>query len=187
MASVDKATETMINNMPEKTGKSLEAWFSLIKSKGLSAHGEIMKLLKEEHGVSHGFANTITIMYRNQASGAPSGGDELVEAQYTGAKAALRPLYETILKTVKGFGSDVEIAPKKANVSLRRSKQFGLIQPSTKDRMDLGLILKGEAPKGRLEAGASWNAMCTHRVRLESKADFDKEVIAWLKKAYEQA
>lgn len=187
MSSVDQATQTMINNMPEKTGKSLDEWFALLQSKGLSAHGEIMKLLKDTHGVTHGFANTIAIMYRQKVSGGPSSGNELVEAQYAGGKAAMRPLYEEILKTVQAFGRDVEIAPKKANVSLRRSKQFGLIQPSTKDRIDLGLILKDVSPKGRLEAGATWNGMCTHRVRLAGKADFDKEVVAWLKKAYDQA
>ena len=187
MADVDKATQSMINNMPEKTGKSLEQWFALIRSKGLSSHGEIMKLLMDKHGVTYGFANSISIFYRQQAAGGASSADQLVEAQYRGGKAAMRPVYEAIIKTVKGFGSDVELAPKKANVSLRRDKQFGLIQPSTKDRIDLGLILKGVPAKGRLEEGAAWNGMCTHRVRLASKADFDKEVVAWLKLAYEQA
>ena len=187
MADVDKATQSMINNMPEKTGKSLQQWFALIQSKSLKDHGPIMKFLKDGHGVTHGYANTISILYRQQASGGPSSGDDLVEAQYSGGKAAMRPLYEVIVKTVKGFGSDVELAPKKANLSLRRSKQFGLIQPSTKDRIDLGLILKGVPAKGRLEEGSSWNGMCTHRVRLASQADFDNEVVAWLKKAYEQA
>lgn len=174
----------MINNMPEKTGKSLEQWFKVIKTAGLSSHGEIMKLLKEKHGVSHGFANTIAIFYRQQAAGGPSSDDELVAAQYAGAKAALKPLYEKITKTVQGFGSDVTLAPKKANVSMRRKKQFGVIQPSAKDRMDLGLILRDTPAKGRLE---KWEGMCTHRIRLNSAAEFDKEVIAWLKKAYEQA
>jgi len=187
MADVEKATQSMIDNMPKKTGKRLDQWFALIQSEGLSEHSEIMKLLKDQYGVTHGFANSISIFYRQQAAGGPSQGDELVEAQYGGGKAALRPLYEAIVKTVKGFGRDVELTPKKANVSLRRSKQFGLIQPSTKDRIDLGLILKGEPAKGRLEEGATWNGMCTHRVRLASKADFDKEVVAWLRKAYEQA
>jgi hypothetical protein len=72
-------------------------------------------------------------------------------------------------------------------VSLRRSKQFGLIQPSTATRVDLGLNLKGVPPKGRLEASGSFNAMCTHRVRLEGLKDVDKEVDGWLKKAYEMA
>lgn len=186
-ATPEDATQTMINNMPEKTGKSLEQWFRLIQAKKLMKHGDIMKLIKGEHGVSHGFANTIALLYLRQATGAPSGDDELVDAQYAGVKAALRPFYDAIVKEVKKFGKDVVISPKKANVSLRRNKQFGLIQPSTKDRIDLGLILRDTPAKGRLEPGATWNGMCTHRVRLNSKADFDKEVIGWLKMAYEEA
>jgi hypothetical protein len=53
-------------------------------------------------------------------------------------------------------------------------------EPSTKTRVDLGLNLKGEPASGRLEASGSFNAMVSHRVRLESPADVDKQVSAWL-------
>ena len=55
------------------------------------------------------------------------------------------------------------------------------------NRLDLGLNLKGVAPKGRLEAAGSWNAMCTHRIKLATAADIDAEVKAWLKQAYDAA
>jgi hypothetical protein len=184
VSSPEEAIRTMIKNMPEKTGKSLEQWFKLISSKKLGTHGEIMKFLKGDHDVTHGFANTITILFRQQLTGGPSSDDELVDAQYAGDKAALRPLYEAIVKSAKSLGNEVSIAPKKANVSLRRSKQFGLIQPSTKDRIDLGLNLPNVRPSGRLEA---WTGMCTHRIRLDSPEDFNKEAKTWLKKAYDQA
>ncbi|MEE8170898.1 MAG: DUF5655 domain-containing protein, partial [Phycisphaerae bacterium] len=38
---------------------------------------------------------------------------------------------------------------------------------------------------GRLEASGSFNAMVSHRVRLSSKAEVNKELIAWLKAAYQ--
>jgi hypothetical protein len=85
------------------------------------------------------------------------------------------------------YGSDIELAPKKGYVSLRRSKQFATIHPSTATRVDLGIKLAGVAPKGRLEAAGSWNAMVTHRVRLEKVGDVDAELKAWLKQAYEAA
>jgi hypothetical protein len=53
--------------------------------------------------------------------------------------------------------------------------------------VDVGLNLKGLAPKGRLEASGSFNAMCTHRVRLESPKDVDAELVGWLKQAYDKA
>jgi hypothetical protein len=146
-----------------------------------------MKLLKDENGVTHGFANTITILYRRQVDGEQPSADEMVAKQFEGAKAGLKPLYDEIVGTVKGFGGDVEIAPKKANVSLRRSKQFALVQPSTKTRMDLGFVLRGVEAEGVLEAAGSWNSMFTHRVRLNSAEDFNEEVVKWLKAAYERA
>ena len=61
-------------------------------------------------------------------------------------------------------------------MSLRRKKQSALVQPSTAKRFDLGLNLKGVAPEGRLEASGGFNAMCSHRVRLETLADLDEKV-----------
>ena len=183
----DPQVQSMIDNMPEKTGKSLEEWFTLLKQSGLEKHGEMMKLLKDEHAVTHGFANTIVLIFRQQAEGGPASDADLVAAQYAGAKADLKPLYDHIVKTVQGFGGDVELAPKKAYVSLRRGKQFGLVQPSTKERMDIGVILRDVEPQGRLEAGSNWNSMCTHRIQLHSPEDFDDEVVGYLKQAYEAA
>jgi hypothetical protein len=88
---------------------------------------------------------------------------------------------------VSGFGKDVEFAPKKAYVSLRRSKQFGLIQPSTKTRVDVGINLKGRPAGERLEASGSFNAMVSHRVRVTAAKEVDAELIAWLREAYDQA
>jgi len=175
----NKALQTMINNLPEKTGKSLDEWLKITKPSGLEKHGELMKLLKGDHGVSHGFANLIA------AKTLESGEDvDLVAAQYTGPKAGLRPLHDDIVKFAKSLGSDVEIAPKKTSVSLRRKKQFALITPATKTRIDLGLALKGEDAKGRLE---TYNAMCSHKVRLENSTEFDSEVKDFIKLAYSRS
>lgn len=182
--SPEELRATMIANLPEKTGKPLEDWVSLLHASGLEKHGEMMKLLKGEHGISHGFANLIVHMARGGIEPSPS---DPVAAQYSGAKAELKPIYDAVIAFVSGLGTDAEISPKKTYVSLRRSKQFALVQPSTKTRVDLGINLKGKAPEGRLEASGSFNGMVSHRVRLSSVNDFDAEVKAWLKDAYNAA
>jgi len=48
----------------------------------------------------------------------------------------------------------------------------------------VGLNLKDVAPVGRLEATTG---MCTHRIRLADRAEFDAEVIGWLQEAYDRA
>ena len=179
MASPDDQLATMLANIPEKTGKPLAEWIKLIQKSGHEKHGEILKFLKGEHGVSHGFANLIAAKSRETGEEV-----DLVAAQYSGGKAGLRPLYEDIVGFARSLGGDVEVAPKKASVSLRRKKQFALVTPATKTRIDLGLALKGDEPAGRLEA---YNAMCSHRVRLESSAAFDGEVKAWMKEAYSRS
>ena len=91
------------------------------------------------------------------------------------------------MTAINGFGNDIEVAPKKAYVSVRRKKQFAIIQPSTKDRLDVGINIKGLEPAGTLLASGSWNAMCTHRIKIESETTINKELINWIKLAYEQA
>lgn len=184
--SPEEMAAAMIANMKEKTGKTLDAWLKIVKKTKLEKHGLIVKHLKSEHEITHGFANLIAAKFL-EAGKPASSNDDLVEAQYSGAKADLRPIYDALVKAIQKFGADVEIAPKKAYVSLRRNKQFGLIQPSTKTRVDVGINLKGTEPTDRLEASGSFNSMVSHRVRLESKSDVNAQLIKWLKAAYKDA
>ena len=185
MATPEEMAATMIANMPEKTGKPLEDWLKVVASSGRQKHGEIVKLLKTEHGMTHGFANLVAHTALKSAAATSGESDEdLVAAQYVG-KEALRPIFDAILLFVEALGPDVEISPKKSSVSLRRSKQFALVTPATKTRIDLGINIKGKGPVGRLEA--SKNAMCTHVVKLTSAEEIDDEVKSWLKEAYQAA
>ncbi len=44
---MDKALQTMIDNMPEKTGKSLNEWKSVLKTKSFAKHSEAVNFLKK--------------------------------------------------------------------------------------------------------------------------------------------
>lgn len=179
---MDKALQTMIDNMPEKTGKSLDEWKSLLGKQTFAKHSEAVNFLKKEHGVTHGFANTIVSLSKEDAST----DEDLVENQYKG-KEALLPIYDRLISTVSDFGSDVEIVPKKGSVSVKTKKQFALIKPATKSRIDLGLKLKDVSPEGRLETSGPFGTMCTHRVQVKSDSEIDGELIDWLKLAYEKS
>ncbi len=185
--SPEAMAQAMLDNMPEKTGKSLKQWLALLNKTSLEKHGLIVKHLKAEHGVTHGFANLIAHHFLKAAQPAPAGDAHLVDAQYQGRKAELRPIYEALIAMIEGLGKDVEVSPKKTYVSLRRSKQFALIQPSTRTRVDLGLNLKGTPASERLEDSGSFNAMVSHRVRLTSKKDVNAQLKSWLRKAYDAA
>lgn len=181
--SPEEMAASMIQNLPEKTGKSLDEWLEITQASGLEKHGQILEMLKTDHGMTHGFANLVAM--KTLQSGAEPSQDDLLEAQYSGPKADLRPIYDTIVAAVAKFGGDVEISPKKTYVSLRRNKQFGIVQPSSRTRVDVGINIKGADSTDRLEASGSFNAMVSHRVRLTEKSQVDDELIAWLQQAYD--
>lgn len=185
--TADSQLQAMIRNMPEKTGKPFSDWKSLISQKNFSKHGEILKFLKLKHGVSHGYANTIAHLYLEHSADQSFSGDDLIAQQYNGKKSKLLPIYDALIDVVKAFGSDVEIAPKKTYVSLRRHKQFAIIKAATQTRVDLGLNLKGVGVNPRIETGKVFNGMCTHLVRLNGVSDIDDEVVNCLLLAYKQA
>jgi len=181
--TANDAAATMKANLKEKTGRSLAQWVKIARSSKETKHGKVVQFLKQEHELTHGYANMVAHeMLQSSAVQADAG--DLVETQYAGKKAELRPIYDALMKAVQAFGNDVEVAPKKAYVSLRRSKQFALIQPSTATRVDVGLCLKGVEPTDRLEASGSFNSMCSHRVRLSTPKDVNAELKRWLKQAY---
>ncbi|MGB5347067.1 MAG: DUF4287 domain-containing protein [Woeseia sp.] len=184
--SPEEMADAMIANLKSKTGRTLEQWLAIARKSAAAKHGEIVKMLKADHGMTHGFANLVAHKTLKSDAGSTADSKDLVAAQYDGPKASLKPIYDALLKAAQSCGA-VEVAPKKAYVSLRRAKQFAIIQPSTKTRVDLGLNLKGEPAQGRLEKSGSFNAMVTHRVRLDKVSDVDKDVKAWLKKAWAAA
>ncbi|MHA7059586.1 DUF5655 domain-containing protein [Aquimarina sp. M1] len=179
---MDQALQTMINNMPEKTGKSLDEWKEILKRKSFEKHGEAVTFLKVEHGVTHGFANTIVSLSKESNETL----EGLVTNQYNG-KESLLPIYEKLISLVESLGTDVVKTPKKTSVSIIRKKQFALIKPATKTRIDLGLKLRDKPTTARLENSGPFGTMCTHRVRLTSAKEVDTELTEWLKEAYEEA
>ena len=185
MATPEEQLQSMLRNLEEKTGKPLVHWVAAVNKSKLEKHGEIVKWLKSEHGLTHGYATLVAHEARGSAATSAEAGD-LVAGQYAG-KEDLRPIYDRIARAVQGFGKDVELSPKKAYVSLRRAKQFGLVQPSTKTRVDVGIQLKGVEPTDRLEASGSFNAMVSHRVRVTAAGEVDDELIGWLRQAYDAA
>ena len=179
---MEKALQTMINNMPEKTGKSLEEWKLLLKTKSFAKHSEAVNYLKKEHNVTHGFANSIISLSKEEQTKP----QDLVKNQYIG-KENLFPIYENLISFIKVLDKDVKITPKKTEVSLDRKRKFAVIKPATKSRIDLGLKLKGKPITERLENSGPFGTMCTHRVRLTDINQIDEQLLEWLKEAYQNA
>jgi hypothetical protein len=190
MNSVDKALETQLNNIQTKTGKTLDELFTLIRKSGLAKHGEMRDMLKRDLGMGHGDANTLVHVFR-QSDGKPGAQttdvplDDVLDEIYAGPKAALRPIHEKVMAAITDFGP-FEIAPKKGYLSLRRKKQFAMIGPATKMRVEVGLNMKGVEATTRLMAMPA-GGMCQYKVNVTAAEEVDQELLAWIRQAYDSA
>lgn len=182
---MDKATQTMIDNLQKNTGKSLEQWIEIVKSQNFVKHGELVKFLKEQYEFTHGFANLVAHKANESDAGSADNQDDLITKQYSG-KEHLKAFYDKLISEIQTFGNDIEIVPKNSYVSLRRKKQFATLNPATKTRFEIGINLKGQEPKGKLEPEKP-NAMCSHKINLTELNEIDTEVLNWIKTAYEYA
>jgi len=174
----------MEKGLLEKTGKSLDHWIKVVKQSKIEKHLEIINYLKAEYGFTYGFANFVALKAK-KSDAASINDSDLLSSQYKG-KEHLKPIYDKLLSKILTFGEDIQIAPKKAYVSLVRKKQFATLNPATKTRFEIGIILKGEKPNGKLELEKP-NAMCTHKISIASIEEIDKNVVEWLKSAYNNA
>ena len=184
MTTPDEGIAAQIRNIEARYGKPMPDWFALIAASGLAKHTEVVAMLKADHGMTHGGAHRVSLLARQAAASAPADpADEL----YTGKKAGLRPLHDQLMMVIDAFGPDVSTVPKKGYLSIRRAKQFAMIQPSAAGRLDVGMILRGIPGAGRLEPAGSFNALFTHRVRVTSPEDIDPTLTEWLHSAYMNA
>ena len=187
MPTADEGLEAQVRNIEARYGKTMPEWFAVIAASGLSRHTEVVAMLKAEHGLAHGAAHRVSLLSRQAAAPAPVSAGAAVDALYTGKKAGLRPLHDRLMTVIAAFGPDVATVPKKGYLSIRRKKQFAMIQPSGAGRLDVGLILRDTPPSGRLEAAGSFNALFTHRVRVTTADDIDPALTEWLHAAYVSA
>jgi len=185
MADPQAALATQLRNIEAKTGQTLAQWRAVIARSGLAKHGEVRAMLIERHGLGYGDANTLAHAARADPTPAGAAAGDPLDAIYSGNKAALRPLHELVMGTIKGFG-DFEIAPKKAYLSLRRKKQFAMLGPATQTQIELGLNAKGLTADPRLKALPP-GGMCQYTVRLSAASEVDAKLVGWLRTAFDAA
>ena len=190
MSVVTQAYETQIKNIQVKTGKSIAELEKLVADCGLTKHSELRQMFMRDLGLGYGDANSLVhfVLKSDGERGAQSRGasiDDILAEIYSGPKQALRPIHERIMAHLQTFG-EFEIAPKKGYVSLRRKRQFAMLGPATKGRVELGLNMKGVEPTARLLQQPP-GGMCNYKVNLSSPEEIDPEVIAWVRLAFDAA
>lgn len=187
--NAEEMLKVITANLPAKTGKTLEEWAAIFRKEGPTDPRLQVKWFKQTYGIGGMTAGIIISNAQGKTSAFERYEDPvaLLDAQYAGAKAALRPIYEAIVATARSFGSDVGIVVAQSQVTLRRSRQFAIVWPKTRTRVDLGLSLPGMKEGGRLEIVKSANDADRVRLKvgLEALSDFDVEVKSLLRRAYD--
>jgi hypothetical protein len=179
MATVAEGLKAQLSNIEKTYGQSIAELTDVIAKSGLTKHTEVVAMLKQRYGMTHGAAHRVSLTARDRLvqPGAPS-------PKSVAAEVGL--IYDRLLATAAALGPDVEQSPKKGYVSLRRRKQFAMLQPGAK-WVNLGLVLPATKATARLEPAEKWNALFTHRVRVHAPAEIDAELLSWLAAAYRAA
>jgi hypothetical protein len=169
--------------LKERTGQDVETWNQRIKAEGLTDEQQLRTWLTEQ-GVT-GYAQSLLVMER---FGYPeflvASADELLQGQYAD-RPQLRPIIDAIIDAAAGLG-EVIVQTRKTYVSLVTPRRtFARVQPTTKQRVDLGLRLEGQQPSGRLQSSKIHESMPL-QISLTTPDEVDSEVLAWLQLAYDQ-
>lgn len=184
----DEAEVSYLKGIEAKVGRPIDALVAEVVGWGPGKHTELLARAKEAFGLGHGHANLLVHLARDQAAASAGTKTEVgdpLDAIYAGSKAPLRPLHEAFLARVAAFGP-FEVAPKKANVSLRRSRQFALVGPGSKGRLEVGVNLRGAAGTARFE-DLGPGKMCTHRAFVSDAREIDDALLDFVRAAYEAA
>jgi len=175
--------EAVTRNLPKNTGKTADEWKAILAKSGPKEKGKAQYAWLRKQGLPHVasliFSGALDV-YEDRGA--------LLDAQYAGAKAELRPIYEAVLKAAKKLGKDVEERPCKGYVPLHRSKTFAVVK-AERGRVDVGFCLGAKVKAaGRLEVAKRLGPdRVTHKIAVATVKEVDREVAKWLKAAYDEA
>jgi hypothetical protein len=169
--------------LEKQTGHGLDHWNELVRKQNVKDEKSLRTWLKGQ-GIT-GYAEGLLVMERfGYPDFLTASADELIERQYAD-RPHLRPIYDAIVQAVLSLG-EVNIQTRKTYVSLLTPRRtFARVQPTTKQRVDLGLRLADQKPGGRLQPSTIQETMKL-QIGLTSVEDVDDEVLAWLRQAYDE-
>jgi hypothetical protein len=182
--------QAYIDAVQRKTGKSMDDFRALAARRGFlepkTKAREVVAWLRSEFGLGHGHAMAVYGVMRSSVE-PKLATDERIDAHFSGRRASWKNTYGTILEVISGYGPDVSIKPGATYLSLlRNGKKFAILKVAIA-YMDVGIRLKGVPANERFQPSGHWNAMVSHRVRIQSPAELDREVLTWLRRAYDVA
>jgi hypothetical protein len=177
-----------MDKLAKDTGRTYDDWVRVARADGPGSRKELVDWLRTEHGHAKMNASWIAGSALSEDTGYEEP-EPLVDALYSGPRAALRPVHERAVDAVLALGDDVVVTACKTMVPVYRKHVFAELRPAD-GAVELHLALGAAAPAGasaRLSpaTGRQPGERLTHRVLLRSARDVDRELRGWLAQAYE--
>lgn len=171
-------------DLEASTGRTWAAWVALARRRGPKARKALKAWLVKKHRLAP--MQAAWMAWEATSAEPPDYGEPepLVDALYSGQKAALRPLHEALVAECARLGDDVVVTACKTMVPVYRKHVFAELRPGA-GVVVLRLAL-GDAPAGgRLKSGAAMPGdRLTHVVSVGAAGEIDAQLHGWLKTAY---
>jgi Domain of unknown function (DUF5655)/Domain of unknown function (DUF4287) len=184
-----------IVELKPKTGRNLEEWINLVRTKGPTSVAARRVWLKDKHHLGTNSAwwiaeradPTTVSLVDDDPKAYLQAAVRYVEEMYSGGKAGLKPLHDRLLEIARNMGKDVRICPCKTVIPIYRRHVIAQIFPASRTRIEFGLALRDTPASGRLIETGGWERKdrITHHIPINSLAEIDSEVERWLRFAFE--
>ena len=183
----DEMMSAVSASLAERTGKTMDEWVALVQASGVDPldQNAVRRWLRAEHGVQQNSQWAIADAAARAAGWVRPSTAEYIDSQYTGGKAALRPIYDALAAAAGELGGDVTVEGRGSYTPFVRGRQFAAVAAATRDRVDLGLRFTDPPPDDRLQRSTG-PGQSTHKIALRSVGDVDGQVRHLLRLAYEQ-
>lgn len=190
--------QSILRNLKSHTGRDFDEWVTFVNAEGPGTEKERRVWLKAQ---GLGTNQAWFLSERSMGSQAHAFDDSpegylakapgYVDLQYSGKKAALRPLAERLMALGRKLGPDVRVCPCETIIPIYREHVFAQIKPFA-SRLDLQLALGDprQVPdgSGRLldTGGFQKKDRLTHRLEVRTDSDLDGVLEAFLRRAYDR-
>jgi len=169
--------------LEKRTGAGVPEWNERVRQSGMETEPSLRAWLAERDVT--GYPQMLLVMERfGNPEFLQATADELIDGQYAD-RPGLRPILDRVLAVSSTLG-ELHVQARKTYVSLvSPRRQFAVIKPTTRTRVDLGLRLEPQLVGGRLQlARGIGNDSITVRIGLQSADEVDDEVVEWLHRTY---
>ncbi|MEM9545214.1 MAG: DUF5655 domain-containing protein [Bacteroidota bacterium] len=173
--------EAIIRNLKEKTGKSVEEWIEVLKSEVIQDKKEIISFLKTKNGLGHFQAQKVFEHFNGKDNYA----DPTTFADTIFNTEKTMDLYEFSKAKILEIAEDIRIQPCKTYIPFYRKNQFAILTKAKGDSIKLGLNLPQNHTNPRFSAKPTNGSVRINAYTvIQSKADFDEEIISTIQEAY---